>query len=300
MTYVPSAAKQAEANTRREELLSKLTEGIDKLTESAEWQKYLDCQARFHHYSFRNCLLIVSQHPTATQVASFKKWQEMGRQVNKGETSLRILAPSLRKVEIEAEDGKTDEVRKVTGFRLVPVFDISQTSGVELPEPVKLLDGEAPQGVFGRLTRFAESIGFRVQVTPEVEGHPGANGLCEYGPKLITVAGERSAAQQVKTLAHEIGHALLHGSAESRADRSVVELEAESAAYVVCSQLGMDTSGYSFGYVAVWQGGDAEKVRDQIKASGGRIQQASSAIIDGLERAAEKADPEADLDFEAA
>ena len=105
-------------------------------------------------------------------MASFKKWQELGRSVNKGETSLRIFAPSLRKVEVERENGETDEVRQVAGFRLVPVFDISQTSGDELPDPVKLLDGEAPEGVFGTLTKVAESIGFSVQVDARGRGSP--------------------------------------------------------------------------------------------------------------------------------
>lgn len=195
-------------------------------------------------------------------------------------------------------------VDQVTGFRLVPVFDVSQTSGEELPEPVKLLQGEDADGVFGKLTKVAESIGFKVQVTPEVAGHPGANGLCEYGPKLITVAGNRSELQQVKTLAHEIGHAMLHGKPEARLSRSTVELEAESTAYVVCQSLGLDTSDYSFGYVAGWKG-DAEKAREAIKASGGRIHQASKSILNGLEAQAEAqpetvAGREGDVEIEAA
>jgi antirestriction protein ArdC len=302
-TYPPNPARQAEADARREELLAKLSDGIHKLADSDEWQRYLDCQANFHRYSFGNCLLILAQNPAASQVASFKKWQELGRQVNKGETSLRIFAPSVRKVEVQAEteDGaETSERQTVTGFRLVPVFDVSQTSGEELPEPVKLLHGEAPEGVFGKLTKVAESIGYTVQVTPEVEGHPGANGLCEYEPKRITVAGNRSAAQQTKSLVHEIGHAMLHGKPELQMTRNTVELEAESVAYVTCQQLGLDTSDYSFGYALGWKGNDPDKAREQIKASGARIHQASQKIIDGLEAQAEKPEPQADFEIEAA
>lgn len=299
MTYRPSPAKQAESEARREELMSKLTDGIDKLTESAEWQRYLDCQAKFHQYSFGNTLLILSQMPEASQVASFKKWQEMDRQVNKGERSIRIFAPSLRKVEVERPDGDTEEKRQVMGFRMVPVFDVSQTSGEELPEPVKLLEGEAPEGVFAALTKVAEGIGFKVELAAEIEGHEGANGVCAHDTKTLTVAtADRSTAQQTKSLAHEVGHAILHGSAEARADRGTVELEAESTAYVVCQQLGMKTDEYSFGYVAGWAGGDAEKVREQIKASGARINQASKQITEGLEREVQKSDPEADFELE--
>jgi N-terminal domain of anti-restriction factor ArdC len=293
VAYHRSAAQQAEAEARRAELLGKLADGIDKLADSVEWQRYLDCQSKFHHYSFNNTLLILSQMPTATQVASFKKWQELGRNVIKGETSLRIFAPSTRKVEVETPEGETEQRTQLSGFRLAPVFDVSQTEGEALPEAVHLLDGEAPEGVFGKLTRVAESIGFTVQVTPEVDGHPGANGLCEYEPKLITVAGNRSGAQKVKSLVHEIGHAMLHGKPEAGLTRNTCELEAESVAYVTCQQLGMDTSDYSFGYALGWKANDPEKAREAIKASGARIHQATKSIIDGLEMQAEKtAEPE--------
>jgi antirestriction protein ArdC len=224
-------------------------------------------QSRFRKYSFGNCLLIMAQRPDATRAASFRKWQELDRSVNKGEQGIRIFAPSTRKVEVETEDGEVKQ-EAVTEFRLVPVFDVQQTSGAEPPEPLHLLQGEDAHGVFGKLSKVAEGIGYDVQVTPEIVSHPGANGLCEYGPKKITVAGNRSELQQVKSLAHEIGHALLHGNPEAGLSRSTFELEAESTAYVVCQSLGLDTSDYSFGYCAAWKQGDAEKAREQIKASG--------------------------------
>jgi antirestriction protein ArdC len=281
----PTAAQKAQSEERRNEVLAKLADGIDRLTESDEWQRYLDCQSKFHNYSFHNTLLILSQRPDATQVASFKKWQELERHVVKGESSIRIFAPSFRKEEVERE-GTTEEVRRLSGFRMVPVFDVSQTDGKEMPEPVKLLDGQDPQGIFGKLEKVAESVGFSVQVTPEIDGHPGANGLCEFGLKQLTVAGNRSELQQVKSLAHEIGHALLHDKTEL--SRGAKELEAESTAYVVCQSLGLDTSDYSLGYVAEWSGGDPEKTREAIKASGTRIHEASKTILDGLEAQAEK------------
>ena len=141
-------------------------------------------------------------------------------------------------------------------------------------------------------------------MTPEVEAHHGANGLCDYSSKTITVAGIRSAAQQTKSLVHEIAHAQLHGKPELQMTRNTVELEAESVAYVTCQQLGLDTFDYSFGYALGWKGNDPDKAREQIKASGARIHQASQKIIDGLEAQAEKTEPQADVepaaDFEMA
>ena len=164
----PTAAQIEAADAKRAEILGKLADGIDALSDSAEWQRWLDVQSRFHNYSFGNCLLILSQMPTASRVASFNKWKELGRAVSKGEHGIRIFAPSTRKVEVEREDGEKDEVRQLFGFRLVPVFDVSQTEGEPLPEAVKLLEGDAPEGIFGKLTKVAESVGFTVQVTPEV------------------------------------------------------------------------------------------------------------------------------------
>lgn len=177
----------------------------------------------------------------------------------------------------------------------MPKFDVSQTEGQELPESVKLLDGHDERGVFEKLVKVAESMGFTVQVTPEIEGHPGANGLCEYTPKRLTVAGNRSKLQQVKSLTHEIAHAMLHDPDDGRPQaisREQCELEAESTTHITCQSLGLDTSDYSFGYVAGWAGGEAEKTREAIKASGHRISTASRKICDELNRQAE-AEPEA-------
>ncbi|HUZ53105.1 MAG TPA: ArdC-like ssDNA-binding domain-containing protein [Streptosporangiaceae bacterium] len=298
-----SPAKAAEAEARRAELLGKLSDGIDRLCDSAEWKRYLDVQSRFRRYSFANTMLILTQRPDATQVASFRKWLELDRCVVKGEAALRIWAPAGRAAKPEPEaaaEEKTEEAETATAkayatrFVMVPVFDVSQTDGTPLPEPVRLLDGQDEAGIFGKLAKVAEGIGYRVQVTPEIDGHPGANGLCEYGHRKLTVAGNRSELQQVKSLAHEMGHALLHEPpADGKRDimRGQMELEAESTAYVVCQSLGLDTSDYSFGYVAGWQSGDKDKAREQIKASGKRISGAARQICGELE-AQPEAEPE--------
>ena len=201
---------QDQSNARREALADQLAEGITALTQSAEWQAYLDAQARFHRYSFGNTLLIMRQCPAATQVASYRKWQEMGRQVRKGEHGLWIWAPCTRKATAD-DDGEDEPKRMLSGFRPVPVFDVSQTDGEDLPEVVHLLDGEDEDGIFGRLAAVAGGMGWTVQRTPEVDGHPGANGLCDHKARVLTVASARSPLQQVKTLAHEMAHAILQG-----------------------------------------------------------------------------------------
>lgn len=305
--YKPTKAQRDAAQEKREGILGNLADGIDRLCNSGEWTRWLDVQSRFHNYSFNNCMLILTQFPAATQVMSFGNkegttgWKSLGRHVQKGATSIKIWAPHMKAVEkLDRTTGEKSDGQELR-FHLQSVFDVSQTEGEPLPEPVKLLQGEAPEGLFGKLTEVAQSVGFRVQVTPEVDGHPGANGLCEFGPKLITVAGNRSSVQQVKSLAHEIAHAKLHENSEL--PRGQKELEAESSAYVACKSLGLHTDDYSLGYVAGWSGGDPEQTREAIKASGARIHEASQTILDGLDKVAEKsaehqtAEPEYELEM---
>jgi antirestriction protein ArdC len=280
---------------RREALARQLADGIAALAQSDQWRRYLDVQAKFHHYSFANALLVLAQCPAASRVAGYRRWQELGRQVCKGERALWVWAPCTRKVAEAAEDGSEpgEPRRMVTGFRPVPVFDVSQTQGAELPEVCHLLDGEDETGLFDRLTTVAEGMNWTVRSTPEIDGHPGANGLCQHQPRVITVASVRSPLQQVKTLAHELAHAILHGEGTDYAGtRGLCELEAESVAYIVAASCDLDTSAYSFGYVAGWQQGDADKAREAIKAAGARIQRAAGQILGALDKASER-DPAA-------
>jgi len=166
---------------------------------------------------------------------------------------------------------------------MVPVFDISQTDGPDLPEAVNKLEGLAPEGVFDRLTEFAHSIGFRVERPESLDS--GANGDTTHSSGLIRVVNTNSEAQQAKTLAHEIGHALLHDPeyvTTKDLSRGLKELEAESTAYVICTALGMDTSDYSFGYVLGWTGGAPDAI-EGIKASTGRIQKAATVVLKTFE-----------------
>lgn len=262
------------------ELIEKLAEGISNLTSSEEWQHYLSFQSRFHRYSFNNVLLIAAQCREASQVAGFNAWRKMNRYVRKGEKAIWILAPMVYK-NAEAEGGEKDEAarRIIRGFKWVPVFDVAQTDGEDLPAICNRLDGEDPAGHYTTLLQVARSIGFSVE-DHEFDG--SANGDCAHSEHRIRVEPRNTPAQRVKTLAHEIAHALLHESFDSRA---LAELEAESTAYVVCQALEIDSSDYSFGYVATWAGGGEQAIAG-IKASCERIQRAAATILRAFEPAA--------------
>jgi len=267
------------AKNNHPELIEKLTDGISRLTTSDEWQRYLDFQSKFHRYSFNNVVLIAAQCHEATQVAGFNAWRKLNPFVRKGEKAVWILAPMVYKRD-DAEDGgessSTDRV--IRGFKYVPVFDIAQTDGEELPSVCNRLVGDDPAGIYAQLLTVAGSIGFTVE---DHEFSGSTNGDCCHAEHRIRVETRNTPAQRVKTLAHEIAHALLHEQFDSR---SLAELEAESTAYIVCQSLGLDTGDYSFGYVATWAGGGDEAIAG-IKASGERIQRAAATILRSFEPA---------------
>ncbi len=219
-------------------------------------------------------MLILTQRHEATQIAGFNAWKKLGRFVKKGEKAIWIVAPMRYKV---ADQQKNDDEQQVIrGFKWVPVFDISSTDGEELPSVCNKLAGDDPDGLFDRLTAVADSIGFHVE---NVELDGGVNGDCTYSEKRIRVEVSNAPAQRVKTLVHELAHALLH---ENFKDRALAELEAESTAFVVCKAIGIDSSDYSFGYVANWAGG-GEQATAGITASCQNIQKAAASILGHFE-----------------
>ena len=258
------------------ELIDKLTEGIAKLTSSEEWRCYLRIQSRFHRYSFGNVLLIAAQRPDASRLAGFKAWREMNRFVRRGEKAVWILAPMVYR-DTDAAGGGREEV--VRGFKFVPVFDVTQTDGEDLPEVCTQLEGEDTAGHYAILLSVAQSIGFTVR---DHHFNSQTNGDCSHGERRIRIEAGNTEAQRVKTLAHEIAHALLHERFDSRA---LAELEAESTAYVVCQALGIDSGNYSFGYVATWTGGGDGAI-GTIRASCGRIQRAAGTMLRAFETSA--------------
>ncbi len=251
-----------------EQVLQQLSLGIEKLGESGAWRAWLATQAKFHKYSFANSVLIFSQKPNATQVAGFARWLELGRHVRKGEHGIGILAPIVvRRQDPASCDQSGAGGRELTGFRRATVFDISQTEGAELPKPCARLTGS--EGVVAELElrRIAMQNGFSVELH-EFVGE--TNGDCNHAAARIRIRAGLTQAQTVKTLAHEVAHALLHQTVSSR---EIAELEAESVAYGYCLARGIDSSSYSFGYLAAWAGGAAE-AKEAIRASGQNIQKA--------------------------
>ena len=239
------------------EITKKLEEGVKAIFADGNYQKYLEAMSRFHQYSFYNSMLIFSQRPDASLVAGFRTWQKQKRYVNKGEKAIWILAPVPKKyTKVVINDNGEEEEQEITwtGFKAVPVFDIAQTSGEDLPtadDICKTLDGSVAE--YEKLRDKLVSIA-PVPVTYE-DFEDTANGYFD-GRKIVVKNG-MSEAQTIKTTIHEIAHSMLHGrGAEGMLDtREEKEVEAESVAYIVSKALGIDTEDYSFGYIAGWSTG---------------------------------------------
>ena len=267
---------------KTDQLLEELHAGIEALTTTEAWTAWLTVAARFHTYSLNNQILIWTQNPDATRVAGYQAWTRLGRQVRRGETGLRILAPCTYKA---TDDTTGEEARVVRGFRSVAVFDVAQTDGDDLPEPpLETLTGSVPRLFRHRLAALVRAEGFTYTRRPLPAGHAQANGLTDWGTRTVTVRPDLTDAQAAKTTAHELAHVLLHepgtrnDSGTPPADRGTREIEAESVAYLVCAQAGLDASGYSFGYVAGWAGGDL----DAIRATAQRVTACAHGIAERL------------------
>lgn len=234
-----------------EDITEMLENGVKEVFNSDRFKEYLDTMAKFYDYSANNCLLIMMQCPQASLVASYKKWHdEFSRQVKKGEKAIKIIAPISHK----RTNRKTGEEEVYCTFRAVPVFDLSQTEGKELPSiKVSELKGD----VQSYDTMIRKLIGIS-PVPISFESFEGsAKGFFRPIENEIVVKCGMGQEQTMKTLVHEIAHSILHckeGEQED-ADRVTREVQAESVAYVVCSGLGVDTSDYSFGYIAGWSSG---------------------------------------------
>ena len=277
-TTIGSGRQQERATEdRRLEALRELRDGVLTLTSSDGWERWLKFCRQFRQYSFHNQVMILSQRPEATWVAGYSSWKRLGRQVRRGECGIRILAPSGR-VESPVDDEKEEvlELVRVHSFRVVRVFDVVQTEGTELPRPLRQIDDGVRQMELDLLLSRAGEVGFSVEFW-ELRGD--RNGDCSHALRRIRIDRRLPPAQVVKTLAHELAHALLHGG-EFSGSRALAELEAESVAYVSCRDLGIDSSAYSFGYVASWAGAGPEAAR-AVATAGSRVVRAAGLIIDG-------------------
>jgi antirestriction protein ArdC len=276
----PSAKQIAEREERMEQIHEELVAKTNALVTSEGWLEYLAFAARFRQYSFNNTMLILIQMPTASRVASYRKWSELGRQVRKGEKGLSIFAPMTRKREVEDASGEKSERRYVSGFRLVSVFDVSQTEGDALPEdparPV-LLDGEAPEGLWQALADVVLDAGYMLRFGPSERGE---NGYTSPSDKVIQITEGLSPAQSCKTLIHETAHMLLHCDDKTLTEdallhRNVAEIEAESIAHIVAEVHGLPTGDYSIPYVAGWSNGKTE----QIAATADRVLRTAKELL---------------------
>ena len=277
-------------------IMQSLESGVEELFTSNRYQEFLKTMAKFHNYSFNNTMLIAMQRPDATLVTSYKNWQSMGRQVMKGEKGITIIAPAPYKKMKEKEvldenqrpimgtDGKpkTEKVEvTVPHFKAVTVFDIAQTSG----EPIQTLAPELLTAAVQDFDSFMQAIQ-KISPVPirfdEIDGN--ANGYYHNADKEIVIKKGLSESQTLKTAIHETAHAKLHDreimeSLGVEKDRLTKEVEAESVAYCVCSSFGLDTSDYSFPYIAGWS---SSREMKEMKASMDVIRKTAGEMIDQL------------------
>lgn len=253
--------------------LQQIDEGARRLSDSAEWKRWLDYQRRFHAYSAGNCWLIVAQKPTATQVASFGTWKAMGRWP-RPKTGIHILAPHWTK----HTNADGEEVGRL-GFHAACVFDVSDTEGEPLPEPTERIATSDRADLYTRLVAVAESLGYTVGL----DDTGAAGGWVDYGRKIITLAEDAALDQRVKTVVHELAHVLCDHKAQSdQESRAQQELEAESVAYCLCAEAGLDTGGYSFAYVQSWAG-EGKDVLKALKGSADTIAKAVKRLWEMVE-----------------
>ncbi len=303
--YTPEEVREYNERKQAEidEMIQRIDEGVNAVFESEKYKEYLKFASKFTDYSARNTMLINLQRPDATLVAAYGKWKQLGRQVEKGETGISILAPVTYKtnnvLEIERpavdefgnqlynDDGteKVETVEKpLTGlaFKQVYVFDVSQTSGKEIPDPFNELTGDIDasrkEAVFAALKKITGAE-FELK---DIQG--GAKGYYSAAKNLIVIKTGMSDAQTLKTAFHETAHNLLHDPKKkivtAKSPRNEKEVQAESVAFMVAEKFGLDTSEYSFPYIASWSEG---KQLEQLKNSLQEIQAAAKKISDEIE-----------------
>ena len=299
---IPIVLTSEKPADKLKEITDRLEQGIMELFDSDRYKEYLRIMSKFHNYSFNNTLLIAMQKPDASLVAGFQSWKNnFKRNVVKGEKGIKILAPSPFKIKQEMEkidpatqkpvigaDGKPVKEEKeitISAFKVVLVFDVSQTEGKELPDiAVDMLTGDVEcfKDVFAALEKTSPvPIGFE-----KIEGN--SHGYYHLEEKRIAIDEGMSELQTIKTAIHEIAHAKLHDidpnapkeEQAGRPDRRTREVQAESVAYAVCQHYGLDTSDYSFGYVAGWSSG---RELDELKRSLETIRSIAAEIINSID-----------------
>lgn len=283
------------------EITERLEQGVKDIFTSEMYTTYLRTMAKFHNYSFNNTLLIAMQRPDATLVAGFNAWKnKFNRYVKKGEKGIQIIAPApIKEVEerekidkdtglaVLNENGEPEMERVeyvVPRFRLTTVFDISQTDGEPIPS-LEVNELTASVKDYALLTAAIEQVSPVQMRFDEIEGN--AKGYYSDADKEICIQAGMGESQTIKTMIHEVAHAMLHNSDSMKQrgeekDRLTKETEAESIAFTVCSVLGIDTSDYSFPYVASWASGKEMK---ELKDSMDTIRLTAADFLEKLEAA---------------
>ncbi len=267
---------------KREDAEKRTAEAVKELVQALEQGRsdtlvaYLATMSKFHHYSFGNCLLIAIQRPDATRVAGFQRWKELRRQVKKGERGIAIFAPmAYRKQEVdedEEEEKRSGKGRGLRGFRVVHVFDISQTEGEDLPEFAGIA-GE-PGAALEKLETIVRGHAIELEY-----GHLAgtAEGVSQLG-KIVIRAG-LAPAETFSVLCHEFAHELLHQKERrQQASKRVLETEAEAVAFVVSKAIGLDGTTRSADYIQLYAGGK-ETLLESLDA----VQKTAALIIEALE-----------------
>ena len=269
---------------KRDAAMKLAQEGLNDLSAALQQggsetlQRYLDVLARFHHYSFGNVMMIVRQRPEATYVAGFHTWRKLGRWVKKGEQGVAIFAPMVGRKRRDdsqntAADGGDDNERSLLGFRVVHVFDVSQTEGEELPE-LAGIDGD-PGDRLRRLESLVAELGIDLQYDS-----PGGGALGASRDGSIVVCPGMPPAETFAVLVHEVAHELLHQKSgrKRKVSRTVRETEAEAVAYVVCQAMGLETTTRSADYIHMYQG-DTETLGESLDA----VQKTAATLIERLQ-----------------
>jgi antirestriction protein ArdC len=280
ITYTPEERKARLASAHEE-----LTAAVEAISTSADWVAFLEFARKLHQYSAQNRMWLFQQAmlrgwDDLGHVAGFRTWLELGRHVRKGERGLMVLAPM--RVKVRGEDG--EEHWALRGFKVEHVFAACQTDGDgEVPtSPLRpeLLTGSAPDGIWDALAAQVAAHGFKLERKPLAP----ENGYTSFTTNIVVVADRLEDAAAAKTLAHELAHALLHRDVDYYTNRERCEVEAESVAYMVCRELGLETDQYSFPYVSGWARGDLKVVT----AAADVALKAAGAILDAFEQASER------------
>lgn len=305
---------RAARDAKLDELHARLTGAVEQLVTGDDWRRALEFAARFRSRSFGNGLLIAVQHlaafeqgrvpePEPTYVAGYKQWQSLGRQVVKGQPGYMIFAPvtgrfasstpqdvaSWRRLGRFEKPKPGEAVRsRMVGARPAYVWDVSQTTGDPVPElsRPRLLEGEAPSGLWEGLSALIEQRGFTVGRVADARAIGGANGRTDFTNRTVAVRADMDELQQVKTLSHELAHIDL--GHEDRMDvagwhRGIGEVEAESVALMIGAAHGIDTTTYTIPYVSGWAGTVMDKTpAEVVQATGERVRTTAGAILDAL------------------